>query len=139
MSVVRKKYDGRGLFRGTSQTNVDRSMIPRLIHDVPSDGRPVVRSVPLCPSASDVFGPRLAERLEVLSGMVAARIPVGGGEPCPEDPRDRRSHCFACGAIRPGTGNARQYGWVARPLSGFSGNIPEVYCGDCFERWGWPS
>jgi len=103
--------------------------LSREIPDPPPGGIEVT-SVPLAPAAHEVFSPEeMAERIEKLAALYA-HVPDLGDVVC-----------WACGRLAPRNSgwSARANGWVSRQLGyiGFPG-IRELYCPECFKRWGWP-
>lgn len=84
--------------------------------------------VPLTPAAHDAFSP---EELDARIARHAARhadAPVCG------------CVCWCCGKRTTRTAGFHLMGWVSRKVW-YSRRcaLREVYCGECFAEWGWPT
>ena len=46
--------------------------------------------------------------------------------------------CWACGAVCPAGTRTASAGWARREITIRAMALVELYCGECFARWGWP-
>lgn len=94
-------------------------------HDLPPLGM-ILESVPFAPAANVVFSP---EELEARIAYYAAKHADAPPDGC---------QCWCCGKTTSRTSGFHLMGWVSRTY-GVGISHKEIYCGECFAEWGWPT
>lgn len=56
----------------------------------------------------------------------------------PKPRKQRPPECWACGKLAPQCSYVGRFGWRTRAVQVEYYTMTEVYCPDCFARWGWP-
>lgn len=130
---------GRGIgLVGNDRTDLHRlnngRTRKRIKHELllppPPEGM-VLSCAPHSAMARDILSPAEHEaRIEALALQHAAAEP----------PPQKIPHCWGCGKPSPNGTRPDVCGWKSRrnPLYA-KGSSWEVYCAECFARWGWPS
>jgi hypothetical protein len=97
----------------------------------PPPGGMLLDRAELVPAAADVFTPdELDERIEALSRKLLPGFAEARGEVA----------CWACARAAPSRSSVTLWarGWRCRVVACIGVALREVYCPECFSRWGWP-
>lgn len=161
MPGARPNHPGRGLFQGAYTKHIRGRRSKRIraeclpvaggtrltvaIADTIRRGEALTAVVPLpiettpaCPAARTVFTPHeMDARLAALAELAAQRKPLSGGGKG-ERKLKPRATCWACGKRCPHPTHPRMVGWACRIAPGVNGDVVEVYCVPCHQKWGWP-
>lgn len=103
---------------------------PKIAHYDPPQGGVALAPCPPAPAANAVFtAAELDERIAAHARRVAADPESAGGA---------RAVCWCCGETCPSGSWVENSGWYSRivNIAGWCGS--ELYCHECFARWGWP-